>query len=308
VSPTSHNTQLALGFLDALLPRVLAGEGPDNKLRVGDALIRGKQRLAGIWAPSGPGITGGDGNSRNELYLWHYFGDPSMQMWGGDPIKFPVITDFRAVFDKDAIGPPQPDPPPYGVRVTLPPAYNGQPFALLRNGQVVGKGVAADGQAVVPAQFDTSQPKPGELLVAFEGDGAVPVQIPVEGVPEPPKEEPPPQPPGPKTNTSATVTCPLFVLNNHAAHITGTLSPAFAGAAIQLTYQPRTDGPSPGPPVNRVATTDAQGNWKDDFDAGANDPGAKGDGGYWTVTAKFSGDSGHNASASVSCQFLEANN
>ena len=71
---------------------------------MGDALIRGKQRLAGIWAPSGPGITGGDGNSRNELYLWHYFGDPSMQMWGGDPIKFPTILDFRAVFDKDATG------------------------------------------------------------------------------------------------------------------------------------------------------------------------------------------------------------
>ena len=316
ISPTSHNTQLALGFVDALLPRVLAGEGPDNKLRMGDALIRGKQRLAGIWAPSGPGITGGDGNSRNELYLWHYFGDPSMQMWGGDPIKYPTIRDFRAVFDKNAVGPPQPDPPPYGVRVTLPPAFNGQPFALLRNGQVVGKGVASDGQAIVPAQFDTSQPKPGELLVAFEGDGAVPVQIPVEGVPEPPKEEqpppseqPPPPPPGPKADTQMTITCPQFVTtNNGTAHITGKLTPGFAGAPVQLTYQPRTDANPPGPAVNRVATTDAQGNWADDFNTGANDPGAKGDGGFWTVTARFQGDSGHNASAPKSCQFLEPNN
>ena len=58
ISPTDHNTQLALGFLDALVPRVLGGEGPATKLRVGEALIRGKQRLAGIWAPSGPGSPG----------------------------------------------------------------------------------------------------------------------------------------------------------------------------------------------------------------------------------------------------------
>jgi hypothetical protein len=268
---------------------------------MGDALISGKNRLAGQSPPSG------DGNTRNELYLWHYFGDPSMQMFGGDPIKYPVITDFHADFDPGAIGPPQPDPPPYGVRVTLPADYNGQPFALLRNGQVVGKGVAADGHAVIPAQFDTSQPKPGELLVAFEGDGAVPIQIPVEGVPKP--QEQPQQNPGPKADTTLTITCPQHTgTNNGTAHITGMIAPAFAGAAVQLTYQPRTDVNSPGPAVNRVATTDAQGNWKDDFDTGANDPNAKGDGGFWTVTAKYAGDSTHNAASPVSCKFLEPNN
>jgi hypothetical protein len=313
-SPTSYNTQLALGFLDALVPRVLPAEGTNNKLRTGEALIRGKQRLAGIWAPSGPGITGGNDATRSELYLWHYFGDPSMQMWGGEGIKYPVITDFRAAFDKDAIGPPRPDPPPYGVRVTLPPAFNGQPFALLRNGQVVGKGVAADGQAIIPAAFDTSQPKPGDLLVAFEGDGAVPIQIQVEGIPEPPKEEPPPgepppPPPGPKANTQTTITCPVHTgTNNGTATINGKLTPGFPGARIDLTYQPRTDAMPPGPAVHRTQFTNALGEWNDQFNTGANDPGGKGDGGFWTVTARFPGDAGHNASPSVSCQFLEPNN
>ena len=41
---------------------------------MGDALIPGKLRLAGLSPP------GSDGNTRNELYLWHYFGDPTMQM------------------------------------------------------------------------------------------------------------------------------------------------------------------------------------------------------------------------------------
>ena len=82
-SPSWHNSQIGLGFVDALLPSVLPSEGPASKQRMGDALVHGKLRLAGLAPPSGPGIVGGDGNTRNELYLWHYFGDPTMQMWGG---------------------------------------------------------------------------------------------------------------------------------------------------------------------------------------------------------------------------------
>ena len=54
-SPSWHNSQLALGFLDAMLPTVLAGEGPASKQRMGDALTHGKLRLAGLAPPSGPG-------------------------------------------------------------------------------------------------------------------------------------------------------------------------------------------------------------------------------------------------------------
>ncbi len=53
-SPSWHNSQIALGFIDALLPSVLAGEGPSSKQRVGDALTHGKLRLAGLAPPSGP--------------------------------------------------------------------------------------------------------------------------------------------------------------------------------------------------------------------------------------------------------------
>ena len=89
-SPTWHNTQIGLGFVDALLPTVLPGEGSLLKQRTGNALIRGKLRLAGLSPPAT------DGSTRNELYLWHYFGDPSMQMWGGDPIKLPIVSQFRS--------------------------------------------------------------------------------------------------------------------------------------------------------------------------------------------------------------------
>ena len=81
-SPTWHNSQIALGFVDALLPSVLPGEGPATAQRMGDALINGKLRLAGS-PPRAPGSPAATAPRGNELYLWHYFGDPTMQMWGG---------------------------------------------------------------------------------------------------------------------------------------------------------------------------------------------------------------------------------
>ena len=284
-SPTWHNTQIAWGFVDALMPRVLGTEGPADKQRVGDALIHGKNRLAGLSSPTT------DGNTRNELYLWHYFGDPSMQMWGGVPLKLPVLADFRAVYVKDIV---LPDPPPYGVEVSLPPEFNGQPFSLLRNGEVIGKGVAAEGKALIPAAFDNEQPKPGELQVAFEGDGATPILIPVDGVPAQQQPEPP------KTATQLSMTCPSQVPWKSNATIRGKLSPEFANATINLTF---TNGD--GVSFQRTATTDARGDWSHVFDTETGDPPNNTSGDDWTVAARFAGDSTHEASATQTCTFRE---
>ena len=192
-SPSWHNSQIALGFIDALLPSVLPLEGPSSKQRVGDALTHGKLRLAGLAPPSGPGIAGGDGNTRNELYLWHYFGDPTMQMFGGGspPIVFnPSI--FTAVYKEFPIPKPG-DPPPFLVELTFPsnPALTGQPVSLLRKGEVIGKAIAGDGSVAVPATFNDGAPPPGELEIAIDAEGAAPVRIPVPGGTAPPPPPPP---------------------------------------------------------------------------------------------------------------------
>ena len=178
-SPSTANTQMSLGFVDALLPSVLPTEGPATKQRTGDALNWGKMRLHGI-SPLPNGTT------RSEFYLWHYYGDPSMQMWGGGnpPIVFnPAL--IKAIYKPGPIS--IPDPPPYEVNVNLgqfAAQFAGQPVSLLRNGQVIGKAIlAADGTATIPAAFGDGSVKPGELEVAFEGDGAQPVKAPVDGVP-----------------------------------------------------------------------------------------------------------------------------
>jgi hypothetical protein len=280
-SPSWHNTQIALGFVDGLLPSVLPSEGPANKQRVGNALITGKLRLAGLSPPAS------DGSTRNELYLWHYFGDPSMQMWGGgvSPLQF-ILEQFRATYRQV----PQPgDGPPYEVNVTLPNSLQGQSISLLRNGEVIGKAIVGDGVATIPAAFGDGSVKPGELEVALDADGAAPIKVPVTEVP--------------KGTTSMTQTCPEDTSWNDSATVSGTLSGAEAGATVTVTWT-RPDGRGS---FDRAVTTDSQGNWTDTIDTGDDfDPGAGGNGGTWQVRASYAGDAAYAPSSTENCSFFES--
>jgi hypothetical protein len=275
-SPTWHNSQLALGFVDALLPSVLPSEGPATKQRMGAALINGKVRLAGLSSPAT------DGNTRNELYLWHYFGDPSMQMWGGgvDPLVLET-SQIKAVYLSRAQfpDPPPGDPPPYGVNVQFPSQFAGQPFSLLFNGQVIGKALAGDGVVNIPADIGGENPKPGDLEVAFEADGAAPIKVPVSDVP--------------KQTTTLTQVCPSDQPFQDEMTITGTLSPAQAGATVSVRYT-RPDQAT----FTDTVTTDANGGWSDTIVPGDFSQRNTGD---WTIQASYAGDSTHAASTAAAC-------
>ncbi|HEX8745354.1 MAG TPA: C25 family cysteine peptidase [Thermoleophilaceae bacterium] len=179
-SPSSHNTQIALGFADALLPNVIAAEGPVARQRMGNALVHGKLRLAGRWPPTTPRDPDhGDSLSQDELHLWHYFGDPSMQIWGGGDA--PVVLD-PAAFDATLVRSPRgPGGPPYEVRVALPPGLDGQTVSLLRDGQAIGKAFAAGGAATIAAAPGDADVDAGRLRIALEPDGSPPVAVPVRG-------------------------------------------------------------------------------------------------------------------------------
>jgi hypothetical protein len=281
-SPTWHNTQIALGFVDGLLPSVLPAEGPAFKQRTGNALITGKLRLAGLAPPAT------DGNTRNELYLWHYFGDPSMQMWGGGAPPFVFDpSKFLAVFQK-VNAPPGPDPPPYQVLVNLPAELNGQAITLLRNGDPIGKAFVQDGHATIDAAFGDNKPAPGELQIAVDGDGAVPMRVPVQGGFE-------------KADTSLTQQCPQEVDGFHHEPLTvgGKMSPAFAGATIKIKYTTPTGTPVASRTFERTVQTNANGEWTDTIDPRNEE--SDNTYGNWTVQARFDGDAANKPSQAAAC-------
>lgn len=291
-SPSWHNTQIALGFVDALLPSVLPAEGPGSKSRTGDALTHGKLRLAGLAPPAG------DGNTRNELYLWHYFGDPSMQMWGGGrPPRVFDLGRFSAVLSKQPELPNPGDPPPYEVNVTLPAELAGQPLSLVRDGEVVGRAIAGAGVATIPASFGDGSVKPGELRLAIDADDAQPVSVPVSvpADPAPPAQPAPPtQPPGPAA-TTLSQSCPASAEPLKPFVVTGTLSGAPAGSSVRVTATAPEQAGTPGRVVEQTVQTDAGSAWSASFTPG------RGETGRWTVSSAYAGDAGHVASSTGPC-------
>jgi hypothetical protein len=278
-SPTWHNTQIGLGFADALLPGVLPAEGPATRQRVGDALIHGKMRLAGMAPPAS------DGSTRNELYLWHYFGDPTMQMWGGRREFNFDVSQFTAVFQQVVEQPPPGDPPPYWVIVNVPPGLNGETLSILQNGNVVGKAVVTGDTVRIPASLGDGSFKPGALEVALDGEGAPPIRIPVR-----------------EKQTTLTQTCPadLQYGSHDAVTITGNLAGAPAGSTVDVTWE-IPDNNEPGRTVVTHPTTDAQGNWSSTVQAESFEWGT------WRVSSKYAGGGGYAPSQSTPCMF-EVNN
>jgi Peptidase family C25/Propeptide_C25 len=277
-SPTWHNTQIAWGFADGLLPFILPSEGPATRQRTGNALINGKLRLAGLAPPAG------DGNTRNELYLWHYFGDPTMQMWGAaDPLVLNPER-FTAIFARTVVDPPPGDPPPYWVIVQLPPGLIGETLSILRSGDVVGKATVTGDTVRIPASL--ANDASGKLQVSLEPDGSPPVTIDVKSQPTSLSQQCPAQPVGAYGNSEP------FTVSGH-------LDPAFAGATIEIRYTTASSST-----FERTVTTDANGNWSKTIVA--NDE-AFGEYGTWKVQARFGGDAGHDPSTAAECTVVVFN-
>ena len=280
-SPSTANTQMSLGFVDALLPSVLPLEGPATKQRTGDALNHGKMRLNGI-SPLPNGTT------RQEFYLWHYYGDPSMQMWGGG--NAPIVLNPALVQATYKPGPISiPDPPPYLVEVNLgqlPGQFAGQPISLLQNGQVIGKTfLGADGTAAIPAAFGDGSVKPGELEVAFEPDGGQPIKVPVSGVPAPAP-----------ASTTLTQSCPETVVIPNLVGtmtVTGNLGGAPAGSTVAVKFDGVDITTTRTATVN--ATTDASGNWTASLQV------TRPDLGTWEVRSSYAGAAGYLPSSAGPC-------
>jgi hypothetical protein len=281
-SPTWHNTQIGLGFADALLPGVLPAEGPGTRQRVGDALIHGKMRLAGMAPPAS------DGSTRNELYLWHYFGDPTMQMWGGRREFNFDVSQFAAVFQQLVEQPPPGDPPPFWVIVNVPPGLNGETLSIFRNGEVLGKAVVTGDTVRIPASLADGSKPVGQLQVALDGEGAPPILIDVKNEPA----------------ATLAQSCPADdqFNSNDEVTVTGKLSGAPAGSTVDVTWEMPDRNEPGGRTVVTHPVTDAQGNWTTTVQSQSFEYG------NWSVSSSYAGGGGYGPSQAGPCTFHISDN
>ena len=169
-SPTNENTRLAIGWADALFPQTVPAAGPPEPLtRMGEVLNAGKVAM-GEGAPLASQLSG---NVFFEHLIWHYLGDPSMEMWAAVPSEFQNVETLyeprTGAFPFDA--------PAFGVRVTVDQPGTDGAIATLRNdGEAIGRAIVEDGQAVISPDRRTDS---SGLTVALERDGFVPREVPV---------------------------------------------------------------------------------------------------------------------------------
>lgn len=100
----------------------------------------------------------------------------------------------------------------------------------------------------------------------------------------------PPPPPGP-VQESITATCPGSGSVGGQVPVTGTLSPAVAGATVELDIA----GPG-GATATQVATVGPSGAFATSYVPSAQ--------GNWTVVVRYGGDAGHTAASSIACTTL----
>jgi hypothetical protein len=103
-SPTWANSALTRGFYDATWPNVAPEFGDDDSIvRLGDILNHGK-----IYLLSQIGLDQTAGKvsfsaAIGELIMWHVFGDPSMEMWTGNPYRMILSMDYWSLLAEEQL-------------------------------------------------------------------------------------------------------------------------------------------------------------------------------------------------------------
>lgn len=161
VSPSWPNSVLARGFFDAVFPNAVPTYGSNqSKRRLGDILIHGKLYLlsqvnVALW-------TGPD-EVRNEFFLYHVIGDPTLEIWTSDP-NDNILSGGFTLSDLTRLGAVL-SYPTSGAEIT---AYQ---FSAAANQLIpIGRGICDDGEVNLDF-FET--PSPGKLYLSATGENFV---------------------------------------------------------------------------------------------------------------------------------------
>ncbi len=173
-SPTWPNSALLRGFIDATWPTLASGFGDGtSKRRLGDILNHGKLYLAtqiGVAQPAGD-ITVTD--YTDEIILYHVIGDPTLEMWTGNPHRLKLVQEFALAVLAGALRVEHADE---GAEITA--------LLLADDGSAVpvGRGRVRGGRAILPFVSPTlqqvvQQVDPKRLILSASRENAVSVEL-----------------------------------------------------------------------------------------------------------------------------------
>lgn len=173
-SPTWPNSALLRGFIDATWPNLASGFGDGtSKRRLGDILNHGKLYLAtqiGVAQPAGDiSVT----DYTDEIILYHVIGDPTLEMWTGNPHRLKLSQEFVLTALAGALQ----------VEYALD---NAEITALLLQDDgsavPVGRGTVRGGRAILPLVSPLlQQVDPKRLLLSASRNNAVSVELRAKG-------------------------------------------------------------------------------------------------------------------------------
>ena len=161
VSPTWENNTIARGFFDAVYPGFVPGFGGNKPhRRLGDILNHGKFYLLDQLFVSPEQVAGtlSSGNVRKDMFLYHVYGDPTMELWTSDPtVRLPLSSRYQPVSQSAS-----------GWVLDYP--VEGATITLLQNGQPLGRAEVIGGRATITfvSPADPQQPIAVSASVADE--------------------------------------------------------------------------------------------------------------------------------------------
>lgn len=95
-SPSWENSTLLQGFMDAIWTNALPKFGTSqSQRRLGDILNHGKRYVVSKTGMNVMGETIWENAVRNELYLWHCIGDPTLELWVKNPHVQEVLPNYQ---------------------------------------------------------------------------------------------------------------------------------------------------------------------------------------------------------------------
>jgi hypothetical protein len=169
-TPSRPNSALLRGLIDATWPGMAAEFGGAVPVRrLGDILNHGKLYLATQVGLALPGRDVTEQNYIDEVILYHVLGDPTLEMWTGNPYLLPLTASFEFTQQQDGL--------------VIAYATEGAEITALQvlsggSTRALARGTVRDGIARLPFIVSVAGPiDPGSLMLSASLPNAVSVPL-----------------------------------------------------------------------------------------------------------------------------------